>query len=192
MTMTYQANIGTEQTKENVIAMPTAFFEKFGSVVEDLEDRAMVVPKHLKGSVRGTMQFEALVCHMAKEVCETSDVSLWDFAEVGEAGSASAFMMYPARNESFKVVNHNTYSEMTVDSHIFGVMVNMMTFSHASFYYEHIDSHLSQAFAAQYHALKNAFYGTVDAMVHESSSTSTAEEKEQISAMSSAVWSYLD
>ena len=187
--MTYQANIGTEQNKENVIAMPKVFFDKFGARVTDFEDCASLVPKHLKGSIRGVMQFEGLVNHMAKQVCDTCDVALWDFAE---SADGKAFMMYPAGDKSFKVANHNNYTESHVDAQIFGVMVNMMTFSHASFYYERTDNHLSQAFAEQYHALKNAFYGTVDALVYESTSTLTAEEKEEVKAMSSAVWSFLD
>lgn len=185
--MTFAAPIGVS-LDHLTIKMNDRFFEKMATVVEGNE-RAELVPKMMKGSFQGIMNFEAVICHTAKRMCADADVALWDFAKTNNGKS---LIMYPAAEDSFLVSNANNYSDNRVDSRIFGIMISIMTFNHASWHFHGKDDALSETFAELYHALSDAFYSTVDAMVHEADSDATVEEKEQISAMSSAVYSFLD
>ena len=175
-------------TTEQVITMPKAFFTNLLDRVRS-NAKSSVIPRQMKGNIQGIMEFEALVCYHAKDLCSDYDGGMWDFATTKNGKS---FIMYPAHEKSFSIDNHNTYTTVLVDSRIFGFLTTLTTFSHGSFRYETKNPNLSQTLAEHYHELKNVFDETITSMLDNTTSTATDEEKEQIREMSRAVWSILD
>ena len=185
--MSFSAPIGVSVDHLTIKTNET-FWDKFVTVVEGNE-RAELVPKMVKGSFQGMMNFEAMLAYSARKMSENGDVGLWDFAKTNNGKS---LIMYPASEDSFFVSNANNYSECRVDSRIFGIMASLIMLNQASWHFHGTDEVLSQTFAELYHALRNAFYDASESIVYDPESTETEEVKEQVRAMSQAVTAFLD
>ena len=168
--------------------MSDKFYEALVTVVPD-SIRMDFLPAKFKGNINAFLSFENAVYREANKMCNDYKGGYWEFVESKEG---NAFFMHPDSDDtSYTISNINTQQDYEVDGRIFGMLASWIDFSHDSFAFEHKDPSASAMFANHYHALRDAFYGTVDALVYENDDVS-AEEKEAIKAMSSIVYSYLD
>ena len=175
-------------TTKTTVTMTDKFYETFITVVPDCI-RMDFLPAKFKGNINAFLSFENAVYREAGKMCNDYEGGYWEFVESKEG---NAFFMHPDSDDtSYTISNINTYQDYEVDGRIFGMLASWIVFSHASFAFEHKDPSASAMFANYYHALRDAFYSTVDALVYENDDVS-AEEEAAIRAMSSIVYSYLD
>ncbi|MGP9666714.1 antirestriction protein [Psychrobacter sp. AOP31-A1-22] len=175
-------------TTKTTATMTDKFYEAFITVVPDCI-RMDFLPAKFKGNINAFLSFENAVYNQANEMCSDYNGGSWEFVE---AKDGNAFFIHPNNDDtSYTISNINSYKDYEVDGRIFGMLASWIIFSHASFAFQHKDPSASAMFANHYHALRNAFYSTVDKMVYEDPNVS-AEEKKAIEEMSSIVFSYLD
>ena len=175
-------------TIKTTVTMTDKFYEEFIAVVPDCI-RIDFLPAKFKGNINAFLSFENAVYNQANKMCSDYDGGYWEFVE---AKDGNAFFIHPDNDDtSHTISNINTYQDYEVDGRIFGMLASWIVFSQASFAFEHKDPSASAMFANHYHALRDAFYSTVDKMVYENDEVSK-EEKQAIKEMSSVVYSYLD
>lgn len=169
-----------------VTTMNDAFFNEFASIVKD-EKMPDFLPAKFKGNVMWGIGFENIIYSLARKMDSNYTGGSWKFCD---CKSNDAFFIYPNSSESFDVGGF--YCNFKVDARVFGVIVNIMAFSHASFSYYESRPELAQLYADHYHKLCAAFYGLADSMNSDDNTTLTAEQKKEIEDMVTVVYRVLD
>lgn len=184
--------------------MSDLFYNQLVNVVSE-RDRNPFLASKFNGSTMDGIRFEGMISNASSKSCEGYRGGYWDFANLNDNGG---FFMHLGEDERFIVSNNNYAQDYDVDGRIFGLMMSMIIYSHASFQFHESKPALSQKYAEYYHNLRDAFYGLVDKLAYPQKNDKghlvtpqdsdgndiivSEEEKASILQMSSVIFSYLD
>lgn len=87
--------------------------------------RNIALPRHFR---QGMMLVEAQIYHLMGQYCEEYNGGYWEFYSLSNNG----FYMAPTGSESFRLVNAENFSDMTLSGDAAGVAICLMAYSHLS------------------------------------------------------------
>lgn len=188
----------------SIASMSDVFYKQLVNVVSEKRRNPFLASK-FNGSTMDGINFEGMISNASSKSCSDYNGGYWDFAELKDN---DGFFMHLGEDERFIVSNNNYAKDYDVDGRIFGLMMSMIIYSHASFQFHESKPALSQKYAEYYHHLRNSFYGLVDKLAYPQEDDEgniitpkdsegndiivTEKEKADILQMSSVCYSYLD
>lgn len=183
-----------ENPVKETIKIPTAtmndlFLKTMSEILNKKESHAFLSDRFHE-IPNGDTLIEQLINDEATDMSDDYDRNT-DYWQLAKNKASDGFFLYPLGDKHYTIRNKNTNQENIVDARVFGFMNNVTVFGKGSFVYYESKPALAKLFAQYYYSLRNAFWETVDALVHDIDSKASAEEKEQIEVMGWVVWSCL-